>query len=65
MENWNLQFFVLVLAAMIVRWIRRDGARNILRSMRIWGDGVTPEQRRENVIALVGLLVLLILGVLS
>ena len=45
-----------------MRWIRRDGVRNLLRSMRLWGEGVTPEQRLEN---LVGLGILLLLAAVS
>ena len=38
--------------------------RNLLRSMRLWGEGVSAEQRRENLAGLGILLVLLLLGVL-
>ena len=48
MEYWSWRFFAVFLALQIVRWIRRDGVRNLLRSMRLWGEGVTPEQRLEN-----------------
>ena len=48
----------------IVRWIRQDGARNLLRSMRLWGEGVSAKQRRDNLVGLGILLSLLFLGVL-
>ena len=60
--SWRL--FAIFLALQIVRWIRRDGVRNVLRSMRLWGEGVSVEQRRENFAGLGILLVLLLLGVL-
>ena len=62
MEYWSRRFFAVFLALQIVRWIRRDGVRNLLRSMRLWGEGVTPEQRLEN---LVGLGILLLLAAVS
>lgn len=62
MEYWSWRFFAVFLALQFVRWIRRDGVRNLLRSMRLWGEGVTPEQRREN---LVGLGILLLLAAVS
>ena len=62
MEYWSWRFFAVFLALQIVRWIRRDGVRNLLCSMRLWGEGVTPEQRLEN---LVGLGILLLLAAVS
>ena len=62
MEYWSWRFFAVFLALQFVRWIRRDGVRNLLRSMRLWGEGVTPEQRLEN---LVGLGILLLLAAVS
>jgi hypothetical protein len=62
MEYWSWRFFAVFLALQIVRLIRRDGVRNLLRSMRLWGEGVTPEQRLEN---LVGLGILLLLAAVS
>ena len=64
MEYWSWRLFVILLALQIVRWARRDGAGNILRSMRLWGDGVTLKQRRENLVGLGVLLAVLLLGVL-
>lgn len=64
MEYWSWRLFAIFLALQIVRWIRRDGMRNFLRSMRLWGEGVSAEQRRENLAGLGILLVLLLLGVL-
>ena len=64
MEYWSWRLFAIFLALQIVRWIRRDGMRNVLRSMRLWGKGVGAEQRRENLAGLGILLVLLLLGVL-
>ena len=64
MEYWSWRLFVIFLALQIVRWIRRDGVRNLLRSMRLWGEGVSVAQRRENLIGLGILLVLLLLGAL-
>ncbi|MGO5022721.1 hypothetical protein ACTQ4E_06455 [Lawsonibacter sp. LCP25S3_G6] len=64
MEYWSWRLFAILLALQIVRWIRRDGVRNVLRSMRLWGEGVSVEQRRENLAGLGILLVLLLLGVL-
>ena len=60
--SWRL--FAIFLALQIVRWIRRNGVRNLLRSMRLWGEGVSVEQRRENLAGLGILLVLLLLSVL-
>lgn len=62
MEYWSWRFFAVFLALQIVRLIRRDGVRNLLRSMRLWGEGVTSEQRLEN---LVGLGILLLLAAVS
>ena len=64
MEYWSWRLFAIFLALQIVRWIRRDGVRNLLRSMRLWGEGVSVEQRWENLVGLGILLVLLLLGVL-
>ena len=64
MEYWSWRLFAIFLALQIVRLIRRDGVRNLLRSMRLWGEGVGVEQRRENLVGLGILLVLLLLGVL-
>ncbi len=64
MEYWSWRLLAILLALQIVRWIRRDGVRNVLRSMRLWGEGVSVEQRRENLAGLGILLVLLLLGVL-
>lgn len=64
MEYWSWRLFAILLALQIVRWARRDGAGNILRSMRLWGEGVTPKQRRENLVGLGVLLAVLLLGVL-
>ena len=64
MEYWSWRLFAIFLALQIVRLIRRDGVRNVLRSMRLWGEGVSVEQRRENLAGLGILLVLLLLGVL-
>ncbi len=64
MEYWSWRLFAIFLALQIVRLIRRDGVRNLLRSMRLWGEGVSVEQRRENLVGLGILLVLLLLGVL-
>ena len=65
---WNWKLFAVLFTAQltiqIVRWIRRDGARNLLRSMRLWGEGVSAKQRRENLVGLGVLLSLLFLGVL-
>ena len=64
MEYWSWRLLAILLALQIVRWIRRDGVRNVLRSMRLWGEGVSVEQRRENLAGLGILLVLLLLCVL-
>lgn len=68
MQYWNWKLVAVLLAIQmtlqIVRWIRRDGARNFLRSMRLWGEGVNAEQRRDNLVGLGILLSLLFLGVL-
>ena len=64
MEYWSWRLFAIFLALQIVRLICRDGVRNLLRSMRLWGEGVSVEQRRENLVGLGILLVLLLLGVL-
>ena len=64
MEYWSWRLFAIFLALQIVRLVRRDGVRNLLRSMRLWGEGVSIEQRRENLVGLGILLVLLLLGVL-
>ena len=64
MEYWNWRFFAVFLALQIVRLIRRDGVRNLLRSMRLWGEGVTQKQRRENLAGLIVLLLLALVGVL-
>ena len=64
MEYLSWRLFAIFLALQIVRWIRRNGVRNLLRSMRLWGEGVSAEQRRENLVWLGILLVLLLLGVL-
>ena len=64
MEYWSWRLFAIFLALQIVRLIRRDGVRNLLRSMRLWGEGVSVEQRRENLVGLGILLVLLLLEVL-
>ena len=64
MEYWSWRLFAIFLALQIVRLVRRDGVRNFLRSMRLWGEGVSVEQRRENLVGLGILLVLLLLGVL-
>ena len=60
--SWRL--FAIFLALQVVRWIRRDGVRNVLRSMRLWGEGVSTEQRRENLAGLGILLALFLSGVL-
>ena len=64
--NWKLfaVLFTIQMTIQIVRWIRRDGARNLLRSMRLWGEGVSAKQRRDNLAGLGILLSLLFLGVL-
>ena len=64
MEYWSWRLFAILLALQIVRWARQDGAGNILRSMRLWGDGVTLKQRWENLVGLGVLLAVLLLGVL-
>ena len=64
MEYWSWRLFAIFLALQIVRLIRRNGVRNLLRSMRLWGEGVSVEQRRENLAGLGILLVLLLLSVL-
>lgn len=64
MEYWSWRLFAIFLALQIVRLIRRDGVRNLLRSMRLWGEGVSVTQRRENLAGLGILLALLLLGVL-
>lgn len=64
MEYWSWRLFAIFLALQIVRLIRRDGVRNLLRSMRLWGEGVSAAQRRENLVGLGILLVLLLLGAL-
>ena len=64
MEYWSWGVFGILLVLQLVRWARRDGAGNILRSMRLWGDGVTVKQRQENLAGLGILLALLLLGVL-
>ena len=64
MEYWSWRFFWVLLALQFVRWIRRDGVKNLLRSMRLWGEGVSTEQRRENLVGLGILLALLLVGVL-
>ena len=43
MEYWSWRLFAIFLALQIVRLIRRDGVRNLLRSMRLWGEGVSVE----------------------
>ena len=62
MEYWSWYAFGLVLALGLIRCIRRDGGGDLLRSMRLWGEGVTPRQRREN---LAGLIILLLLALVS
>ena len=64
--NWKLVavLFAIQLTIQIVRWIRQDGARNFLRSMRLWGEGVSAKQRRDNLVGVGILLSLLFLGVL-
>ncbi len=64
MEYWSWRLFATFLALQIVRLIRRAGVRNLLRSMRLWGEGVSVEQRRENLAGLGILLVLLLWCVL-
>ena len=64
MEYWSWRLFATFLALQIVRLIRRGGVRNLLRSMRLWGEGVSVEQRRENLAGLGILLVLLLWCVL-
>ena len=64
MEYWSWYAFGLILALGLIRCIRRDGAGNFLRSLRLWGEGVTPKQRRENLVALGVLLTLAVIGVL-
>ena len=64
MEYWSWRLFVILLALQIVRWARQGGVGNILRSMRLWGDGVTLKQRRENLVGLGVLLAVLLLAVL-
>ena len=63
-EYWSWRLFAILLALQILRWIFRDGVRNVLRSMRLWGEGVSVEQRRENLVGLGILLALLLLGML-
>ena len=62
MEYWSWRVFALALAVQIIRYIRRYGLRNLRRSLRLWGEGVTPKQRREN---LAGLIILLLLALVS
>ena len=64
MDFWSWYAFGLILALGLIRYIRRDGAGNFLRSMRLWGEGVSAKQRRENLVGLGILLALLFLGVL-
>ena len=64
MDFWSWYAFGLILALGLIRYVRRDGAGNVLRSLRLWGEGVTPKQRRENLVGLGILLVLLLVGVL-
>ena len=63
MKDWSWWVtFGFVLALLLLRQIRLGGLSGLLRSLRLWGEGVTPKQRREN---LVGLGIVLILGVLG
>ena len=64
MEYWSWYAFGLVLALGLIRCIRRDGGGDLLRSMRLWGEGVSAKQRRDNLAGLGILLSLLFLGVL-
>ena len=64
MEYWSWRVFALALAIQIIRYIRRYGLRNLRRSLRLWGEGVTPKQWRENLVALGVLLTLAVIGVL-
>ena len=68
MQYWNWKLFAVLftiqMTLQIERWIRQDGTRNLLRSMRLWGEGVSAKQRRDNLVGLGILLSLLFLGVL-
>ena len=64
MKYWSWGVFAILLVFQLARWGRRDGVKNILRSMRLWGEGVSAKQRRENLAGLGVLLALLLLGVL-
>ena len=67
MEYWSGKTLDLALAFCLFRVllnIRRYGLRNLWRSLRLWGEGVTQKQRRENLVALGVLLTLAVIGVL-
>ena len=67
MEYWSWKTLDLALAFCLFRVllnIRRYGLRNLWRSLRLWGEGVTQKQRRENLVALGVLLTLAVIGVL-
>ena len=64
MEYWNWRVVEFVLIIGLIRCIRQYGLRNLWRSLRLWGEGVTPKQRRENLVALGVLLTLAVIGVL-
>ena len=62
MDFWSWYAFGLILALGLIRYIRRDGAGNFLRSMRLWGEGVSAKQRRGKLVGREGLLGFLVLG---
>ena len=67
MEYWSGTTLDLALAFCLFRVIlniHRYGLRNLWRSLRLWGEGVTQKQRRENLAGLIVLLLLVLISVL-